>query len=182
MPCSYLHRGTDFNRLVRTLEPSSVRRLVRVDSPRKPRNAGGPHGPGSLMRSLNLKEEEEREREREWQPSSVALAKEREREWLCGRKERGTERVRGGLPLCPYPFRKKESAEPAVAGVTHNLFANAEAVVQRAMDGFGARSPDNFVADLKGVRSSVEASIRLQEQLMQSAPKLHAPGLSQDSP
>ena len=31
----------------------------------KPRNAGGPYGPGNLTRSLNLKEGRERERERE---------------------------------------------------------------------------------------------------------------------
>ena len=32
--------------------------MVRVETPRKPRNAGGPYGPGSLTSSLNLKEED----------------------------------------------------------------------------------------------------------------------------
>ena len=182
MPCSYLHRGTDFNRLVRTLEPSSVRRLVRVDSPRKPRNAGGPHGPGSLTCSLNLKEEEEREREREWQPSSVALAKEREREWLCGRKREGQRECGEDFPFAHIPSERKRVQSLQLPGLlTISLPMQKQLFNGPWMDS-GLGLPTTSWQTLRECVSSVEASIRLQEQLMQSAPKLHAPGLSQDSP
>ena len=81
--------------------------MVRIVSPRKPRNAGEPHGPGSLTSSLHPKEEE-REREREREIDSVRGTPETFHsltQWVGGRANGLRVSV-----LTPKPCRKKERA------------------------------------------------------------------------